>query len=103
MSRGDRWLVLMVVTILTGGIFLSLWLVWSLLERQNEANRAFLANVLDRTLGPTEQEQSRPVPPEVAYQTDLTEDTDLPVWAIGMTQEDLDQGIDPLTGRPLTM
>jgi len=101
MDRGSRWLVLAVLTILTGGICLSLWLVLSLLERQTEAQMANLEGLADRVIGPRPQDQ--PAMPETQATTELTEDVELPLWAQGMTPEEYEQmmveGFDPVTGR----
>ena len=105
MDRGSRWLVLAVLTILTGGICLSLWLVLSLLERQTERQMVNLEGLADRVIGP------RP-DPEAPVETTMmspavTEDVDLPLWAAGMTMDEYEEmmaeGFDPVTGRVLEL
>ncbi len=96
----------LVAAVLTGGISLSLWLVLLLLERlvtkqtrlQQETLEATV-RVAERLLYPMSSVES-PVT-ETVVEMDLTEPEDLPVWAMGMTREDLEEGIDPVTGRPL--
>lgn len=104
MERGSRWLLLAVLTILTGGICLSLWLVLSLLERQTERQMANLEGLADRVIGP------RPSVEEITTTSttpEVTEDVELPLWAQGMTPEEYEEmmaeGFDPVTGRVLDL
>jgi hypothetical protein len=84
------------------GTCLSLWLCLRTVERFAQR----LTNMVNQTV----RETTRMLSPEQAQPTrlhptapavELDPKDELPPWAVGMTEDDLRAGVDPMTGRPL--
>jgi hypothetical protein len=84
------------------GTCLSLWLCLRTVERFAQR----LTNMVNQTIRETSRMISPEQPPEPARRlapvVELDPKDELPPWAVGMTEEDLRAGVDPMTGRPLT-
>lgn len=101
--------VLGVVLAVLAGTCLTLWLCLSVVERTisritaswTQSADLMLARLLNQsTVGPPEVPET---PQSEGFYTQSMESDpeDLPPWAVGMTDEDLRDGVDPWTGRPL--